>query len=625
MKVTLIQACDKLPKLKVGDSFDIQPDEFEAMYDNKLIVTASEYESSQRIIKGREKVVDDEITLAIDRGVILPKDETKKSELRARALKLEEAVPGAGIDIIRAINGGVGNALLTQRLAPANNDYDQRGLIIVDGDIRAAGSRYVELKKNQNDILRGSGGQSKETVKEAIKLSAEAGIIMKARFFDGVLHKGGNLRMSECLKASDDVAGTDVGIGTLNTGIVLMRNLGFLKNMLTFLNKISTDLRNEPVLFGQNVLTRYITPPNVLTYVPGIGQTSDQSTINAWKNTITAANPAGTTLFGTGGTVGNIGTTLATSAGGGAQYSGTQFVVPVVGGSTVATKTLSAPSATDVNVVLNNYQAVEITFNNVTVSSTLRNPFAEQQGASMYSLAETINLALLSTLYQAKWSPKTGNPAFSLCGGNDPVSVNGVNPMGLSNIIAVKNQFSLNKMPSVSRFALLQSVYHDAILTDSNLLNAKAILALLKKDTSEFESGELPQLFGVDVLESQLSSGSLTAAAGATSTATFTDTALTSATGVVGQLGNTRANACIGFAGNQASSLFVARIPQDYTKVIPDIPATAAIEIVTEPDAGLSMLLVKYISHNLEQTYVRAGLMYNFAQGDPRQGFILTP
>ena len=46
---------------------------------------------------------------------------------------------------------------------------------------------------------------------------------------------------------------------------------------------------------------------------------------------------------------------------------------------------------------------------------------------------------------------------------------------------------------------------------------------------------------------------------------------------------------------------------------------------VTEPDAGLSMLLVKWVDHQLEQTYVRSGLMYNFAQGDPRQGFIIVP
>jgi hypothetical protein len=59
--------------------------------------------------------------------------------------------------------------------------------------------------------------------------------------------------------------------------------------------------------------------------------------------------------------------------------------------------------------------------------------------------------------------------------------------------------------------------------------------------------------------------------------------------------------------------------------VLPEIPATAAIEIVTEPDSGLSLLLTKYINHELEQTYVKTGLMYNFAQGDPRQGFILNP
>jgi hypothetical protein len=477
------------------------------------------------------------------------------------------------------------------------------------------------LQTQQDTILR-AGGET--NIKRASQMSREASGLLRRDIYS-ILAKGGELSVRDVIHAADDVAGADVAIGTLNTGIVLMRNLGFLKYLLPWLNKLSTDLRNEPVMFGQNVITRYITPPNVLTYVPGIGMTADQSTINAWKNTITAANPQGTTLFGTGGTVGNIGTTLQISAGGGAQYSGTQYVVPVVGGSTVATRTLSTPSATDVNVVLNNYQAVTLTFNNLILSSTLRNPFAEQSGASMYSLAQAINQVLLATLYQAKWIPANNVPGYSIAGGQDPITVNGVGPMGLANVIGLKDAFSLAKMPDVERFVLLQSVYYDAILTDSNLLNAKAILALVNKDESSFNSGSLPPLFGLSILESQLASGSLTSAAGTVSTGTFTSTPLTSNKGVVGQLGGNAADAVVGFAGNQASSLFVSRIPIDYTKVFGDIPATAALQIVTEPDSGLSLLVKKWIDHGLEQVYVQSGLMYNFGQGDPRQGFIITP
>ena len=69
--------------------------------------------------------------------------------------------------------------------------------------------------------------------------------------------------------------------------------------------------------------------------------------------------------------------------------------------------------------------------------------------------------------------------------------------------------------------------------------------------------------------------------------------------------------------------VFVARVPQDYTQILKDIPATAAIEIVTEPDSGMSMLFVKYVNHQLASVSARCALMYGAAQGDPRVGIIL--
>jgi len=284
------------------------------------------------------------------------------------------------------------------------------------------------------------------------------------------------------------------------------------------------------------------------------------------------------------------------------------------------TRTQSSISTTDVPVVINNYKGVMFSLNNLVLSGTIRNLFAEQQGAAFYSLAEQVNKDFLATIFGATWAgAATGNKGFSLCGGADPIGTPATNPMGLPVIIGIKNQFSLNKMPTISRFALMHSVYHDAILTDSNLLNAKAILALIKKDAGSFEDGELPVLFGVRVLESQLSAATVAAN---TLGGAATLAALTSAKGIVGALGS---NGPVGFAGNSASALFAARVPQDYTKVMSEVPSTAALEIVTEPDSGLSILLKKWIDHLLEDTYMQTGLMYGFAQGDPRQGFVLIP
>ena len=567
MKVVFIKARDKFQK---GSAAEIEAKDYQALADMGYVVTASEWAQMEKAKESSVKAVTAAVNHAKAIGAILPKDE---EVLTASLKRLEEGTPAdVLVELIQAKHSkGVENALET-RVTARLNENGQAGVVkgtrLDFGEVSirdSIGNGYIKAREPMDKLIKAGN------LKAAAELSAETARTLQD-VISPIYAKGGDFAVRDIIKAADDVGSATEysgSVGTLNTGLVLMRNLGFLKNKLNFLDKISTDLRNEPIQFGQNVLTRYITPPGVLTFVPGIGMTSDAATIAAWKATITASNPAGTP-----------------------QTSGTQ--------------TLSTPSATDVSVVLNQYKGVEITFNNLTISSTMRNLFAEQQGAMIYGLAEQINKDFLTTVLGAKWTgltQKAGQTSLSV----NAASAN-LNTFGLQNVIAIKNYFSLNKLPDVMRFALLHSSYHDAILTDSNLLSAKAILALIKKDTGAFEDGELPVLFGVRVLESQLSAskgGSLVTITDPTTIPTVADT--------------------IGFAGNSASALFVARVPQDYTKILGEIPATAALEIVTEPDSGLSLLVTKRVDHNLQSTFLRGGLMYNFAQGDPRQGFLLTP
>ena len=570
MKVVCIKARAESPNLKVGTEYEIKEEQFAPLFKEGIVVTATEYELSQNKIKAVAASVDAEIKAAIEREAVLPKDDKVQAQWKEEALAMESVKPGLGVEYIRAKRGKEHAELekrFTTRVDEDGNVIKGRGVEYVRADVREAGSAYLKTYRDQRAVLKAGGATS---LKDAIKLSQEAAIIYASEIRPLIL-KGHDFREQDVIKASDNV---DPNVGTLATGIVLMRNLGFLKYKLNFMQYISTDLRNEPVAFGQNVLTRYITPPAVTTFVPGVGMTTDATTSANWKATITATNPAGTVQTGT--------------------------------------QTRSTPSTTDKNVVINNYKGVDITFSELTLGGTLRNLFAEQQGAMFYSLAQQVNQDFITNAYTSVWTP-AAKAAFSVAGGADPSFGPGQqSPFGLANIIALKNQFTLNKMPDVGRFVLLHSIYHDAILTDSNLLNAKAILALLNKDASSFESGELPTLFGVKVLESQLAS---TNSAGAL-------VSLTSAQGVQAAVGN---GGFIGMAGDSASMLFAARIPQDYTKVMPEIPATASLEIVTEPDSGLSILLIKRVDHNLQAAYATTGLMYGFGQGDPRQGFLLQP
>ncbi len=141
------------------------------------------------------------------------------------------------------------------------------------------------------------------------------------------------------------------------------------------------------------------------------------------------------------------------------------------------------------------------------------------------------------------------------------------------------------------------------------MMAAKAILSLINKDQSTFEQTDMPAYVGIKPIETQLAS-----AVGSTLTDWTDDTTLGSIDKV-------------GFAGNASSAIFVSRVPQDFTGIATQlgIPATAAVEIVTEPSSGISMMIFKYMDLGKMSIVVRAMLMWGDAQGDPRVGIVIKP
>src|ERR1035438_4137568 len=56
-------------------------------------------------------------------------------------------------------------------------------------------------------------------------------------------------------------ASPTTGLGALNSDLVMTWNLGHIENMLPQLNDICTDVDNQPVLFMQEAVTRYVIVP----------------------------------------------------------------------------------------------------------------------------------------------------------------------------------------------------------------------------------------------------------------------------------------------------------------------------------------------------------------------------
>jgi len=570
MKV-VIQKVPPDSKFKVGASLDLSGTELDVLEQaGHEYITASEFASLERekTIKANQRnafkgLVVQAVNKAVEREACLPKGDADNSADKITARAVEQIEKGADPEFVVAfIDGLPGKAdkVLAQRMTKFQNDENGmrfNSLTVTGTDIKDATKGYVKAMEGQEALCRSNQWD------EALRQSREAGVILSQHHIkaqDALLTDmvAGATRFDPKTVRAATFSDPNSQVGALAGDLILMRNLGFLKNKLNWMKYLTTDLSGEPAKFGQAILTRYITPPGVLTWVPGVGFTSDAQTISDHN--------AGTTQ------------SAATVAG------------------TAVVRTLSVPSTTDKSVTLNMFKATEITFPVSTLGGTMRNLFAEQYSAQLYSLAEVINQYVLTGIFAATWTGIKTSYTKSLANWN------------LSGMIGVKNAMTISKIPDVGRFTLLHSYYHDKLLEDSNLLSAKAILALINKDQSSFESGEVPTLFGVKPLESQLSSA--TAAGVLTS---WTDDA---------DLGTTN---IVGFAGNMSSFLFVSRPPQDWTTTLTQlgIPSTASIRLVTEPDSGLTVMVFSYADNGTMSINQRVCVMYGAAQGDPRVGLTI--
>lgn len=522
MKAVIIKARDKF---KVGDVIECTGDEFSVLAADGIAVTESEHAVSAALRATERNTIQAAVVRAQARKAIAPKDETVSARMFERFDK-GQASAEVLVEMIDGLQSQEEKDLTvrtTQFRDDANGVLRGERLQFQGVDPKDAAVKACDLKKPIDGLIRAG------KIKEAMALSRESSVIMASDLMP-IVNKGGDFMLKDIVRAADT---TDANVGTIATGLVLMRNLGYLKNIINFMPYISTDFRNEPALYGQPVFSRYIVPPGVTAF----------NTTTGWGD--------------------------------------------------------STPSTVDCSVTINKHNGVQITFETQLLGSTVRNLLTEQVSAQTYALGEQVVKDFLNTLFAATWTGTVNNVSLG-------------NNFNLSSFVTLKNRATLAKLPPVGRFALMHSTYHDGVLTDGNLVTAKAIMSLINKDISALESAELPTLYGIKPLESQLASaiddGTLTAPA-------------ISADGTVSFAGVTK----VGFMGNMSSMLMAARVPQDYTQAFKDIPATAAVEIVTDPDSGLSMLNCRYVNHQLARVTNRLSLMYGFAQGDPRQGIVLKP
>lgn len=250
----------------------------------------------------------------------------------------------------------------------------------------------------------------------------------------------------------------------------------------------------------------------------------------------------------------------------------------------------SNATTTDVTVTILAPVGVQIMFDTVLLGSTVRNLFQEQAEGMQYALAVALVKLWVQLFTTANFGhsadiPDSNGPAVPW--GTTGVNIGASGTFTAKTLTLIKNGLDAFLNPDMDRLVVLPPNYYNALLQDPALvayLYAGQIEALTK--------GVLPELFGFLPYMTQAA--------------------------------NDLTSPVEGMAMTPSATLLAARLPQDYSQVFPDMPPTAIVEAVTEPETGLSLQMVRFVDHKLAETRARAAVSFGAAVGQKNAGILLT-
>jgi hypothetical protein len=583
MKVKIVEAPPET-HLKAGDWLNIvKMSELDTLTDgNVKFIT----EEADRLQATRIAAINAAITASKH---FAPKDEESRTAVRTNALKMEEVGAGLGVTYINGLpERETGD--LNQRVTAHAQDttgglgYRQR-YYGVDGqpslrDVVSGclntGMEELKHHKAKGGIVRASN-KSEKGLQEAVEAARQKSIQLDE--LNQMIIRGANFRLSledPIIKAAvgtsfDAYAETSGALGVLNTALTLQWNLGHLENMLIMLDDITTDLSGTPVLFQQTARTRYIKVPGVMI-----------------QN--------GTTPWGAGpGGAGNIG------------------------------------NDTDVMVQMTNYAGVPINLTQYLLGATARQLMNEQKAPQLYGLAEYIIYTLVNTAIQGSSRANNADTSTSTVIANsafvDPTF--GAGYFNIANatlatfVSALPTAMNLSKFPGgdeppgaleLFRYAWVHSSLYALISADTNFLLNTSIQGVRQEmGTNLLTTGRFERIGNNKFRQSQLM----------VDNNTLSGTGLSATTLATVVPGTSSAAKVVGVAGTRSGLLFVSRQPIDYTKVLPEIPNTAAVELFATPKLGITFTVIKYLDHNYETANMLTKLMWGNGIGDERQLMLL--
>jgi len=289
-------------------------------------------------------------------------------------------------------------------------------------------------------------------------------------------------------------------LGTIAGDLVVQRALTLLKLSFPALSAISTDFSDENVKFGQEVVSRIRTIPEVANYVPGTGY--------ATQNAVT----------------------------------------------------------TDVSVTINNHKGVPIIFNANELASTSRDLFGEQAEGAHYALGKVLMDAVYALITPTNFENETVSAAADF---------------NRSKVSSMATALFMRGVPGMGRFLILSPTYFDKLGNDAAIVSYAA-----------FQRPEI-----------------------------ITEYMLPRVSGFQPYAGYTLPtdDNLVGFAGTPDSLVVATRVPGDYTSGV-GVSNNGSVSVVTNPDTGISVQLVKYVEHAKAESAWRVALMFGVAKGQTNSG-----
>jgi phage I-like protein len=238
----------------------------------------------------------------------------------------------------------------------------------------------------------------------------------------------------------------------------------------------------------------------------------------------------------------------------------------------------SDASTNDVPIVIDKHEGVQITFNENILASTMRKLFDEFAPAQAYALAKSMVDDLYSNLTDANF-PNNAVVATSA--------------FTRASVVGISTDLDILGVPQMlgDRTLLLYPTVFAKLETDTTLMN----LAAYQK--TELITNPTPNGVSLSIPVS-----------------TFN---VIKAPNLPTNNGNVT-----GFAGSRSALCIATRTPNDYTSILPGA-SFGNVQMVTDPDIGITVMLVQYVNHTLGTATSRIALMYGTAPGQGDAGELI--